>query len=333
MLLSLFCCAGGLDLGFEQAKYKIGLAFDCDPERVASYNHNRPTSAVGHCADVRDLTVERLDQLFGGRFTPEGVIGGPPCQSFSQANRTNVADDPRHRLPIAYSNLIRILNFRSPIKFFVLENVPGLASAEHKQRFEEIKRSFRRSGFMLHTAIMNAADFGIPQTRKRLFLIGLNKDLLPKANWQPPKPHSTLVKPITVRQAIGGLPEPFVFDRKGKPSVLPSHPNHWCMRPKSIKFRALGGLVPGNGNNRSFKTLHWDKPSLTVAYGHREVHVHPECHRRLSVYEAMLLQGFPESYELLGTLSSQFAQVSEAVPPKLARAVAESIRSSLVNEA
>jgi DNA (cytosine-5)-methyltransferase 1 len=97
------------------------------------------------------------------------------------------------------------------------------------------------------------------------------------------------------------------------------------MKPKSIRFTQEGMLVPGNGSHRSFKTLAWDQPSITVAYGHREVHVHPDCKRRLSVYEAMLLQGFPKSYELLGTLSSQITQVSEAVPPKMAEAVADAI--------
>jgi DNA (cytosine-5)-methyltransferase 1 len=98
------------------------------------------------------------------------------------------------------------------------------------------------------------------------------------------------------------------------------------MRPKSRKFTTPGALKPGNGRNRSFKTLDWDRPSLTVAYGHREVHIHPDCHRRLSVYEAMKLQGFPDHYELIGSLSSQIVQVSEAVPPPLAYAVAASVR-------
>lgn len=97
-----------------------------------------------------------------------------------------------------------------------------------------------------------------------------------------------------------------------------------------MKFSKAGALVPGNGNGRSFKTLHWDRPSLTVAYGHREVHIHPGCHRRLSVFEAMRLQGFPDSYELLGNMSEQYSQVSEAVPPKLAQVVAQSVSEAIV---
>ena len=331
LLLSLFCCAGGLDLGFEQAGFKIGLAFDKDETRVASYNHNRLRPAVAHSADVRALSLQQLDNFYGEHFAPDGVIGGPPCQSFSQANRSGISEDPRHRLPIAYSQLIAKLNRRSPVKFFVLENVPGLTSPEHKLRFAGIKRSFTRSGFNLFTTILNAGNYNTPQNRKRLFLVGLNRDLFPDRCWYPPAP--TIDKKFaSVRDAIGGLPEPFIFDRAKKPPFLPHHPNHWCMRPKSAKFSSAGALIPGNGNNRSFKTLHWDRPSLTVAYGHREVHIHPGCHRRLSVFEAMRLQGFPDSYELLGNLSEQYSQISEAVPPRLAHAIAQSVGAVVMAE-
>jgi DNA (cytosine-5)-methyltransferase 1 len=101
------------------------------------------------------------------------------------------------------------------------------------------------------------------------------------------------------------------------------------MRPKSEKFRRAGAIREGDSSHRSFKSLSWSKPSLTVAYGHREVHIHPGGHRRLSVFEAMRLQSFPDDYVLSGNLSSQIAQISEAVPPKLAEAVAMSVRALL----
>lgn len=100
------------------------------------------------------------------------------------------------------------------------------------------------------------------------------------------------------------------------------------MTPKSSRFRN-GQLVEGQVNGRAFRVLSWDRPSWTVAYGHREVHIHPHGHRRLSVYEAMLLQGFPKDYRLFGTLSDQIRLVSDAVPPPLASALAESIRAVL----
>ena len=100
------------------------------------------------------------------------------------------------------------------------------------------------------------------------------------------------------------------------------------MYPRSRKFTD-GSLITNHRQGRSFRVLDWDKPSLTVAYGNREIHVHPDTHRRLSVYEAMLLQGLPEDYELLGTLSDQFRQVSDAVPPQIAKALGRAIYATL----
>ena len=100
------------------------------------------------------------------------------------------------------------------------------------------------------------------------------------------------------------------------------------MYPRSRKFTD-GTLIKKPRQGRSFRVLDWDKPSLAVAYGNREIHVHPEAHRRLSVYEAMLLQGLPESYELLGTLSDQFRQISDAVPPQIAKALGDAIYATL----
>jgi len=330
LLLSLFCGAGGLDLGFESAGFKIGLAFDKKADSVNSYNLNRMRKS-GCCEDVRTLDLKRLDELWGAEYAPEGVIGGPPCQSFSQANRNaDDADDPRHKLPLAYAALLASLHKRNPLKFFVLENVPGLSSPNHLSRLEELEDTLREAGFLVFRGVLNARDFSTPQNRERLFLVGLNDGLFSSDAWEWPEPTTSDPSSVTVRAAIGHLPEPFFFARMADPAKFPEHPNHWCMQPKSSKFSKAGALKPGDGSHRSFKTLAWDRPSLTVAYGNREVHVHPECKRRLSVYEAMILQGFPADYRLVGTLSSQIAQVSEAVPPKMARAVAEAIASLLL---
>jgi DNA (cytosine-5)-methyltransferase 1 len=124
------------------------------------------------------------------------------------------------------------------------------------------------------------------------------------------------------------LPEPVHFSKGLTREDIPFHPNHWCMKPKSDKF-TTGRMIPGEIMGRSFRVLPWDQPSYTVAYGHREVHVHPSGKRRLSVYEAMRLQGFPEKYELIGTLSDQIRIVSEAVAPPVARAIAEQLKLQL----
>jgi DNA (cytosine-5)-methyltransferase 1 len=330
MLLSLFSGAGGLDLGFETADYEIGLAFDLRTDSIASYNHNRKGPKRGHVGDVSRLTLAELDRMHQGTFEPEGIIGGPPCQSFSRANTVYLEADPRHSLPLAYAQLLKSLNERKPVKFFVMENVTGLMSDRHTHRLRQIEKAFDDAGFSLTRAVLLATDYATPQIRERLFVVGLNRNLYGEAVWSPP---AKMVREDgrrpDVRGAIGDLPDATFFDRDLKPSDIPYHPNHWCMRPKSTKFTTPGALRPGDGRNRSFKTLDWQSPSPTVAYGHREVHIHPDCRRRLSVYEAMLLQGFPKEYELLGSLSSQIIQVSEAVPPPLAGAVAASVRAQV----
>lgn len=329
-LLSVFCGAGGLDLGFEQAGYNVSLAFDIRPDAVLSYNANRPIlRQSAHCADIRELTLQKLDGLAGGKFEPIGIVGGPPCQSFSRANKSPIENDPRHELPFVYSRLIDELNKRKKLHFFVLENVVGLREVPHNDHFASLKVRFNEIGFNVFELVLDARDYGVPQKRERLILVGLNKTIYPNAVWSRPSNLNFPPDTLTVRHAFKGLPEPIAFKRGISAAEIPFHPNHWCMAPKSIKFSTPGALVEGRRGNRSFKTLSWDQPSITVAYGHREVHIHPNCTRRLSVFEAMRLQGFPDAYELKGSLTSQITQISEAVPPPMAKAVAASIERLL----
>ncbi|MGP8290890.1 DNA cytosine methyltransferase [Vreelandella zhanjiangensis] len=321
MILSLFCGAGGLDSGFESEGFKVGLAFDIRKVSIQTYNHNRE-KASGYVRDVQTLTLEDLDDLYGEEFKPLGIIGGPPCQSFSVSNVNGVSDDPRHSLPFAYSDLLMKLNQRNPIHFFIFENVLGLKSKKHISKYNEFKNSFENAGFNIQELVINAKDLGVPQNRERIFFIGLNREIYPGFSFFFKK--ETLVK--TVRDAIGDLPEPINFEQFKSGKSIDLHPNHWCMTPKSKKFSTPGMLQPGKAIGRSFRVLNWDRPSPTVAYGNREVHVHPNCHRRLSVFEASLLQGFSAGFEFKGTLSSQFLQISEAVPPPVAKEIAKSIK-------
>lgn len=330
MLLSLFSGAGGLDLGFEQAGFNVALAFDLREDSIKSYNHNRALNgdANGHVFDVRNLDLNKLDELYQGEFAPFGIIGGPPCQSFSRANKSKKQDDPRHELPNVYANLILELNQRSPVAFFAFENVTGILEASHKKIFDDFKKKLSKD-FVLSESVLNSVNYSVPQTRERLILVGLNKELFGSMQWTPPAPTTVNIDELNLKNTFKNLPEPTYFKRNLTPEDIAYHKNHWCMQPKSQKFKIEGALKPGDRSNRSFKILSWDSPSITVAYGNREVHIHPGCHRRLSVYEAMLLQGFPPSYELVGSLSSQITQVSEAVPPPMACAIARSIISHI----
>lgn len=319
-LLSLFCGPGGLDQGFKEAGFSTAIASDIDEDCVRTFAHNHPDSICIR-ADIRKITPESLDEILGEEFRPAGVIGGPPCQSFSVSNVHQKDDDPRHNLALAYAKLLRGLNKRHPISFFLFENVPGLLGKRHRDRYLRFKEEFQFAGFKVYEAALDAKDYGVPQERPRIFIIGINEKLHPKAEWRPPEPVGILK---TVRDTITGLPEPVLNGRGLDPDTFPVHPNHWCLVPKSSKFQN-SNLQEGQMFGRSFRTLRWDAPSWTVAYGHREVHVHPKGHRRLSIYEAMLLQSFPSSYRLLGNMTAQVRLISEAVPPLMGRHLARSI--------
>jgi DNA (cytosine-5)-methyltransferase 1 len=203
--------------------------------------------------------------------------------------------------------------------------VLGLKAAKNRTLYDGLRRSLGRT-FLLSEDVLDASDFDVPQTRKRLIIVGLNRKRF-KSPFEFPKiTRSGAVK--TVRDAIGGLPEPVYFSRSGGQVTSDHHPNHWTMFPQSKKFSQPNGISSG----RSFQRLNWDKPSRTVAYGNREIHIHPTGSRRLSIFEAMMLQGFPEEFRMMGNLSEQVTQVSNAVPPPVARAIAAKLMSTIFPE-
>lgn len=323
-IISLFCGAGGLDVGFRSAGFRVALACDNSQAAISSYNAN----CKRHIARVQDLAkatpkdlVRLLNEASPGEV-PVGIIGGPPCQGFSRGNAGANPSDPRNLLPFSFANTLAALNKRFSISFFLFENVMGLLTPRHAPRFNSIRRRFRAAGFKVFHQTLNASDFGVAQNRPRLFIVGLNSRLYPEAKFKFP---IGAAEPQYVRGAIAGLPKPAYFRRGMTVKDIPYHPNHWTMVPKS---RKLTGDAPAVG--RSFRRLAWDEVCPTIAYGNREIHVHPDGGRRLSVYEAMLLQGFPERYRLKGNFSEQITQVSNAVPPPLARALARTIRTLLL---
>ena len=326
LLLSLFSGCGGLDLGFERAGFTVGLAYDIRPYSIASWNRNRPLASSGHVADLSGILLKDMDRNYGSRFMPSGVIGGPPCQSFSRANRSRKETDLRQKLVRQFFNIaLRFHRHRQPLEFILMENVPEFTKAEKGKLLEQEIKRLRAHDFHVHTFIIDAAAYSVPQRRKRFFLLAVPNNCSKDKRWALPDGKG---EGKTVRDVIYELPPPTFFHRGIQPDAIRHHPNHWCMNPKSRKFFD-GSLTPGRSSGRCFKTLAWDSLSFTVAYGHREVHVHPNGNRRLSVLEAMRLQGFPDTYILEGTLSAQIDQVSEAVPPPLAEAVARSIWTML----
>ena len=327
-VLSLFSGAGGLDHGFERAGFLPVLALDINHAAVATYKRNHPNTKALQIdlAKADPMTILDLWEDSAGGLEPVGIIGGPPCQGFSSSNVHQTENDPRRGLLHSYAGIINAFATRYGIGFFILENVPGLIHNKHRPLYDEFKNAVEISEFEVRRKILDAGTFGVPQHRKRLIAVGVNKNrhpgtelVLKNGDCQPPP---------SIKKFIKGLPEP-TFCAKGlQLKDIPHHPNHIAMVPRSPRFTD-GSLSAGNSKGLSFKVLSWDTPSYTVAYGHNEVHVHPDCQRRLSIYEAMLLQGFTDSYQLEGTFTEQVRLISDAVPPPLAEGIAHTIAGTL----
>jgi DNA (cytosine-5)-methyltransferase 1 len=315
-ILSLFCGAGGLDRGFFQAGFQTVLALDSSSDAVRTFNLNAG-SELAIEKNLADLSPQAFLNLIPARSQPIGLIGGPPCQGFSRGNVCASFSDSRNRLPYRFADLLAAANRKYQLHFFVFENVLGLGGPRQSNRLSRIVSRLRDAGFNVFRGELNASDFSIPQRRRRLFLVGLNREIYKGASFEFPIGSGSR---RCVADAIRNLPAPKFFVRGLTPDQIPFHPNHWTMMPKSAKFTS-----GSSSDGRSFRKLNWDGLSPTVAYGNREVHVHPDGGRRLSVLEAMLLQGFPRSYQLAGTLSSQITQVSNAVPPPVAEHLARTI--------
>lgn len=322
-VVSLFAGAGGLDLGFKDAGYQVKVAFDISSAAIRSHKKNFP-GTHSLVADLIKLGPEGVVEVVRNQIAPGkriGVIGGPPCQGFSRANAGSLANDPRNQLPSLYLQIVEKLQEVYIVEFLVLENVLGIRDKKHARTYNALVKNIAGLGFEVTEKELCAVDFGIPQLRRRIVLSGVRAGQ-----------GYTKVKPrkrkglATVHDAIGGLVEPAFFKHGIDQADIPHHPNHWTMRPRSPKFT---NPEHDFSEGRSFKKLDWQSASPTIAFGHREIHVHPSGRRRLSIYEAMLLQGFPHEFILLGNLSEQVEQVSNAVPPRLGRSIAQAVTRSL----
>lgn len=323
VVISLFSGAGGLDLGFKQAGFTVSVAIDTAAGAIRTHKRNFPRtwSEVGDLIQLQPdgvLEIVKKSVAPGGRIA---VIGGPPCQGFSRANTASLASDPRNKLPQLYVEIVRSLQKVYTVEFIILENVLGIRDKKHIATFNDLKVSLKGLGLDITEQEFCAVDFGVPQNRRRIILSGLRAG----QGYGAIKPRKRK-GPITVREAIGDLENPVFFQKGLDPAVFPEHPNHWTMQPKSPRFEDPDAH---SGDGRSFKRLKWDEPSPTIAFGHREIHIHPDGRRRLSIYEALLLQGFPSSFVLEGNLSEQVEQVSNAVPPPLAHSVANAVKHAL----
>lgn len=322
-IASFFSGAGGLDLGFTNANFELVFANDnwggC--WETFEKNHNIPIRRES-LLDISPSEIPNVD----------GFVGGPPCQSWSLAGKMGGTNDPRGKLFYTY---VKFIEEKKPL-FFLAENVPGMISKTHMPEFENILRSFREIGYETSFKLLNAKDYGVPQDRKRVIIVGYREDLNKK--FQFPKP---LRKKVTLKDAIGDLPEAMPATEKNKTNGNQLEvPNHEYM---------VGGFSSRYMSRNRVRC--WEEPSFTIQAGGRHAPCHPQAtkmikveedkrifdpnspapYRRLSVRECARIQTFPDDFIFYYTnLAQGYQMIGNAVPVKLAEAVAKGIYQDLL---
>jgi DNA (cytosine-5)-methyltransferase 1 len=327
-VISLFSGAGGLDLGFEKAGFEIPYANEYDKAIWETYEKNHLNTQLIK-GDIRQIP----DEVFEGEV--DGIIGGPPCQSWSEAGALKGIDDPRGKLFYEY---IRILKHKQP-KFFLAENVKGMMANRHSQAVKDIVEAFENCGYNVSINLVNAADYGVAQDRKRVFYIGFRKDLNIKFCF--PKP-TTLEKEkkLTFKDVIWDLKDDAV------PSLEGNKTNGVLKRSNHEYFTGAYSPIFMSRN----RVRNWDEQAFTVQASGRQSQLHPQApkmvkvgkndcrfvegkenlYRRLTVREAARVQGFPDDFIFyyIG-LNDGYKMIGNAVPVELARVIAEEIKRTL----
>lgn len=341
--IDLFAGCGGLSKGFMDAGFDIIVGVDNDQAALNTFERNHNGAVVLNADLSKQETFDEIKRLAGNR-TIDVIIAGPPCQGFSVTGPRNF-DDKRNQLYLAVIEMVR----QYQPKGFIIENVPGMAMLYGGQIKDEILKRFRAMGYNVDCKILCAADYGVPQMRKRLVFMGIRSDIgFPHF----PEPKLSPDQYITCRDALSDLPsredslgeeidqyccEPKTdYQRKmrGDCNVLYNHvtTNHTQMVKDTIALVPEGGnykdLPPGWGESRKFNEA-WtrydgNRPSKTIDTGHRN-HFHYEYNRVPTIRENARLQSFPDSFVFTGTRTQQNRQVGNAVPPLLGQALGEAI--------
>ena len=344
-IIDLFAGVGGLSLGFEMEGFESVIAIDFWDDAINTYNHNRKKK-VGVTMDVTQFNNEILAKILQDHKI-DGVIGGPPCQGFSSARLSNKTEKiveinkSRNHL---YLEFFRTVNIVRP-KFFLIENVRGLVSANKGAFVKDIIERFGGIGYNVSYKILNASDYGVPQNRQRVFFVGLLE-----GEFEFPEKFEYKV---STKEAIMDLIQSNEEDvqkystpskneyqklmRNGKRTVK----NHEVTIHNEQTTNVIS-MVPNGGNikslspeywnirkyNKAFQRMNSELPSNTIDTGHRN-YFHYEANRIPTARESARIQSFPDSFEFLGTKGSQYKQVGNAVPPLLAKVLAEKIKSYL----
>jgi DNA (cytosine-5)-methyltransferase 1 len=325
-VVSFFAGAGGLDLGFEQAGFNVIWANEYDREIWETYEKNHPHTVLDKRSIV-DIPADEVPQC-------DGIIGGPPCQSWSEAGAMKGIEDKRGQL---FFDFIRILEAKQP-KFFLAENVSGMLLGRHSQALQNIKEMFRNAGtgYELSFEMVNASDYNVPQDRKRVIFVGIRKDL--GFNYEFEKPNFSKV---TLKESIYDL----------RDNVLPALPYNKtngenCAIPNHEYMIGDFSTIFMSRN----RVRGWEEQSFTIQAGGRHAPIHPQApkmqfveqdkrifvpgkehlYRRLSVRECARIQTFPDNFIFHYTsVPAGYKMIGNAVPVNLGKYLASSIKQQI----
>ncbi|MDD7305398.1 DNA cytosine methyltransferase [Anaerococcus sp. AGMB00486] len=342
-VIDLFAGAGGLSLGFMDAGFEIVLANEIDKSIAESYIKNHPSTKM----IIGDITKLDIYQNFiPYKNVVDVIIGGPPCQGFSQKGKRKTINDERNYL---FQYFVKVVSIVKP-KYFVMENVPNILTSENGLFIEEINELFSKIGYFLEYGVLNAYDFGVPQNRRRAIILGKYKGI-------PPKLPTGSREKVSIWDAISDLN--FLNSGEGEEKMEYEIPpqtryqkrlrkdskilyNHKATKHSKLVLERLS-MIPPNGGKDSLPAEHltksiysgtWsrmkiDEPSVTITTRFDTPSsgqfTHPYLNRSITVREAARIQSFPDTFIFIGTKSSQMRQVGNAVPPLLARNIARVI--------
>ncbi len=327
-IISLFSGCGGLDLGFEKAGFNVVVANEFDKNIWKTFKVNHPNTKLIE-GDIRNIKEEDLPD------NVDGIIGGPPCQSWSEAGSLKGIDDDRGKLFYEY---IRILKNKQP-KFFLAENVSGMLADRHSEAVNNILQMFKECGYNVSLTLVNAKNYGVAQERKRVFYIGFRSDLnidfvFPKGSTEDDN------KKITLRDIIWDLKDsavPALEKNQHNPDAINN--NEYFTGSYSPIFMSRN------------RVKNWDEQAFTVQASGRQCQLHPQApkmvkvdkndcrfvkgkehlYRRMTIREIARIQGFPDSFKFIyQNTNDAYKMIGNAVPVNLAYEVACAIKSTLI---
>ncbi|MGF9825228.1 DNA cytosine methyltransferase [Brevibacillus agri] len=362
-LFTFFSGAGFLDLGFSDSGYKIVFVNEYHKPFLDTYIYSRqvlqhPEPEFGyHLKDISNFTkdpekceLHEMIQICRSRNELIGFIGGPPCPDFSVGGKNRGSEGENGKLTATYVNLI----CQQQPDFFVFENVKGLwRTKKHREFFESMKATLHEHGYSTTERLIDAIEYGVPQQRERIILIGFKTEILKNRGFEIEKgvmlddifPWMNRIKFSKERLQKIPFPTQDPFQEDGqlaKPAGVPEeltveywfNKNDVYYHPNALDFfQPRAGLakflvIPeGDDSKKSYKRLHRWRYSPTAAYGNNEVHLHPYKARRLSVSEALAIQSLPKSFALPPdiTLSNAFKTIGNGVPYLAAKGIADTI--------